>query len=83
MAAIIATPVLFIVAVHHRATTREWPLVGKVPPGTTLPTLPEGFIQDMFNPRSCQIIDVEGNIRAAVAARAVVDDDHRLGDGRR
>jgi hypothetical protein len=63
LAEVVGRPILFIVAVHDRALARDWPIVGRTPPDTPLPAVPEYFMQDMFNPASCKIIDVEGNIR--------------------
>lgn len=60
---LLGRPILFILAVHDRALARDWPVVGRVPPGSPLPAVPEFFLQDMFNPQSCKIIDVEGNLR--------------------
>jgi hypothetical protein len=64
-------PVMFIVAVYDRAIDRDWPIVGQMPAGSTLPAVPERFMQDMFNPQSCQIIDVDGNIRPATPQECV------------
>lgn len=55
-------PILFIVAAHHQALV-DWPTVGKAPEGRTLPTVPEFFVQDSFNPHRCKIVDAEGNSR--------------------
>jgi hypothetical protein len=63
LADVVRRPILFILAVHDRALARELPIVGKVPAGTELPAVPEFFMQDMFNPQRCKIIDVEGNQR--------------------
>jgi len=60
---LLASRILFIVAVYDRALARDWPVVGRVPPDSQLPAVPEFFMQDMFNPQSCKIIDVEGNVR--------------------
>src|SRR5687768_388149 len=62
---IVTAPVLFIVSVYDRGVSRNWPAVGKAPAGTPAIEVPEFFMQDMFNPQSCKIIDVEGNMRPA------------------
>lgn len=68
---VLGRPVLFIVAVYDDAIGRDWPIVGTVPDGTRLPAVPDRFIQDIYNPQSCQIIDVDGNIRPATPQECV------------
>ena len=62
---IVAAPVLFIVSVYDRGVSRNWPAAGHAPAGSGTVTVPEFFMQDMFNPQSCKIIDAEGNVRPA------------------
>lgn len=61
---VVARPMLFVLAVSHRAYQR-WPKVGEVPLARAPAAIPEFFMQDMFNPRQCQIMDYQGNARPA------------------
>lgn len=71
MAKVVTRPILFIVAVHDRAIGRAFPVVGRAPAGSAPPPVPEYFMQDMFNPRNCKIIDVEGNMREVTPQECV------------
>jgi hypothetical protein len=68
---VLGRPVLFIVAVYDRAIGLDWPVVGRVPAGSTVPTVPERFTQDLFNLQRCKIIDVDGNMRPATPEECV------------
>lgn len=62
----VTEPVLFVLAVHDRAyQTGRWPRVGAVPLADAGVKIPEYFMQDMFNPAKCRIIDHLGNVRPA------------------
>jgi hypothetical protein len=71
LAEVVGSPILFIVAVHDRAIGRDWPIVGTAPAGSALPAVPEYFMQDMFNPSKCKIIDLEGNMREVTPQECV------------
>lgn len=63
---IIAKEILFVVAVMDRAVTGgRWKAVGALPLKDGEIPIPDQFMQDMFNPNNCQIIDSSGNVREA------------------
>jgi hypothetical protein len=83
MASVAGRPILFTVAVAHRALSRDWQTVGKAPQDSALPAVPLFFMQDRFNPQSCKIIDAQGTMRpvtpqecAGLEAAAVWDAEH-------
>ena len=72
MEGIVAQKVLFVVAVMDRAVTDgRWEVVGKVPLADGEIPIPDQFMQDMFNPNNCKIIDSSGNIREATIEECV------------
>jgi hypothetical protein len=66
----VARPVLYVLAVADHAL-RRWPKVGEVPLVRSPVAIPEFFMQDMFDPRRCQIMDYQGNTRPASPAECV------------
>jgi hypothetical protein len=66
LAEITAHPVLFTVAAHKDLLTDDgWEPIGKLPLDGSLRPPREQFIQDPIDPNDCQIIDDQGNMRAA------------------
>jgi len=69
---VVALPVLFVVPVFGRAYHKgRWPKVGAVPIEQAPVEIPEYFVQDMFNPHDCQILDHSGNARPATPEECV------------
>ena len=56
-------PVLFVIAVHQNSL-RDWKIVADVG-HTKKIKIPEQFMQDEISPQECQIINADGEIRAA------------------
>lgn len=60
------SPLLFVLAVFDRAiVTGRWKKIGRVSSEGDGVTIPDYFMQDMFNPKKCRIIDAEGHSRSA------------------
>jgi Immunity protein 26 len=84
---ITAHPALFTVAAHKDLLADgEWEPVGRLPLDGSLRPPREQFIQDPIDPSDCQIIDDQGNMRAAtleecegLEAAAVWEPEH-IGD---
>jgi hypothetical protein len=63
---ITACPILFVVAVMDRAIkSGRWPIVGKAHLTKDEIEIPDQFMQDLFNPQECKIIDSSGTSRDA------------------
>jgi Immunity protein 26 len=63
---IVTGRVLFVVAVFDRAYAGgRWPIVGHVPLEEADIPIPDRFMQDLFQPGECQIIDRFGRSRPA------------------
>jgi hypothetical protein len=62
---IVRSPVLFVVAVSAAAYRGgRWRRVGSVPPEDAAVAIPEFFMQDIFDPQQCQVVDHLGRERA-------------------
>ena len=71
LAALIARPILFIVAVYNEAVTRgRWVKIGRLPLEPELQQLPLKFIQDALDETTFSLYD-NGTIRSATKADCV------------
>jgi hypothetical protein len=69
---IVRSPVLFVVAVSAAAyRSGRWQRVGWVPPLVAAVAIPEFFLQDIFDPQQCQVVDHLGRERAATLEECV------------
>lgn len=69
---IVRSPVLFVVAVSAAAyRSGRWQRVGWVPLLAAAVVIPEFFMQDIFDPQQCQVVDHLGRARAATPQECV------------
>lgn len=69
---IVRSPVLFVVAVSAAAyRSGRWERVGWVPLLAAAVVVPEFFLQDIFDPQQCQVVDHLGRARAATPEECV------------
>jgi hypothetical protein len=69
---VVRSPVLFVVAVSAAAyRSGRWRRVGSVPLLAADVAIPEFFVQDIFDPQQCQVVDHLGHARAATLQECV------------
>ena len=69
---VVRSPVLFVVAVSAAAyRSGRWRRVGWVPPLAGAVEIPKFFMQDIFDPQQCQVVDHLGGQRAATPPECV------------